>query len=665
MPSLVLCAHHNPVVAERLREAYDRLAPGEIVVESFTNGRELHERAEAAAKENIDIPLIFSGLDLDELDGVALLCGLQKSPDFSGSRKVLLATAEQAESADTLLQCGALHGRLDPDFEDETLQRLNRNLLTDFVVHSAPHLIDDLHPLLDLRLLANGFSKARDNLRQLNKRLKEVERSVIAVDGMSDDRVEEAMIDEFDRLLERPERHRYSAGETMVREGEDPGTIWIILSGRVQLFRTIDGEDVTFHSESAGRIVGLMSLSLQDPIFFSCRAVTPTTSLVLSRAEVSDAIHRSPALSNYLITVILRSMARRNRRSAQLLVKVRQLNQRLSVQRDELTLTLDELRATQECLVDSTKMATLGNLAAGMAHELNNPVAAILHASEHLSKDLESLLASTPDLAVAAAALPAAQKIASRSTRDERRIRDQLVRELDIDSRQATKLVSAGIESRADFEHYASFAAKASKEQVIHQLGHAGQIGTALRNTSNCSHRIAALVRSLKIYARSDEDQFEKIDLNGTLDDVQLILANRLRDVEIVKNYGDLPSIKANSSQLQQVWTNLISNAIQAMGEKGELSLTTSAPRPGWLRVQVEDNGAGIPEEAQAHLFEARFTTRSGRVEFGLGLGLPISQNIIHRHGGEICFVSQPGRTIFTVDLPETPPDITEPNDQP
>ncbi|MFC7336643.1 ATP-binding protein [Haloferula chungangensis] len=661
MPSLVLCAHRDPSVPERLRASFATSVPGMIDVEAFTNGAELANRAGAVLAEKRDLPLIFAGIDLDELDGIELLRQLHHVPPLRDCRKVLLAEADDTGDSDTLLQLGALHGRLDPEFDEEALRRLMKSLLTDYVVHSAPHLLHELHPLLDLRSLASGFSSTRKNYQQLNSKLNEVKRSVIAVDELSDDQIEASMIDEFDKVLGHPDRKHYAPGDVLVNEGDEAGTIWIIIEGRVKLYRTIDGDDVTFHSESAGRIVGLMSLSLQSPVFFSCRAVTPTTALVLGSEQVREAIHQSPSLSNYLITVILRSMARRNRRSAQLLVQVRTLNHRLAEQRDELAETLDELRATQERLVETTKMATLGNLAAGMAHELNNPIGAILHATEHLEQDLERLLGMTPDLAVAAAAIPVAKKIPPRSTRDERRLRDALAKDLKVDPNKAARLVAAGVECRADFQRYRALAGGIGDEQVLRQLDLAGQIGMSLRNCSNCSSRVAALVRSLKIYARSDEDHFEKVELNGTIDDVLLILANRLREIDLEKHYAELPEILASPSQLQQVWTNLISNASQAIGPGGTVKVSTCSPRPGWQRVEVEDNGVGIREEDRERLFEARFTTRKGRVEFGLGLGLPISRNIVLQHGGEIRFESQPGRTVFTVDLPENPPKISQP----
>jgi len=664
MPALVLCAHRDPAVAGRLHDALARVAGDALAFEPFTRFRTLDDRAAEAIAAGEDLALIFTGVELQETNGVELIRRLHDEPPLRAARKVLIAAADEVAEADSLLQLGALHGRLDPDFDDQALEVLLRNLLTDFVVQSAPHLIDELHSLLDLRSLAGAFSSARDNLRRLSERLDQVERSVIAVDKMSDDRIETEMVQEFDHLLDHPERRHYAAGEVMLHEGDEPGTIWILISGKVKLFRTVEGEDLTFHSESAGRIVGLMSLSLQSPIFFSCRAVTEVTALVLSREQIQDAIHRSPVLSNYLITVILRSMARRNRRAVQLLTQVRTLNRRLSEQRDELASTLEELRDTQERLIDSAKMATLGNLAAGMAHELNNPVAAILAAAGYLGRDLEALLATAPRLAVASAVIPEARELPPRSTREERQLRNALVADLGIESTAASRLVAAGVTNGPAFGRLAALDPSLGDAELISQIDRAGQIGSALRNITNCSTRIAALVRSLKAYARSDEAPAETTEINTTLDDVLLILANKLRDVRVAKHYGELPPVTANASQLQQVWTNLITNAVQAMNDRGDLELRTSVPRPGWVRVEVEDHGRGIPPEAAEHLFEARFTTRGGRVEFGLGLGLPISRSIVRRHGGEISFTSEPGRTVFAVDLPRHPPPSSDhPND--
>lgn len=656
MRCLVLCAHPDPAVADRLRAGLADWAAGAIDTVAVTDGHAALERALGANQAKEDLPIVFVGTGLTGMDGPELLRAFHDEPALRATRKVLLAGPEAAALADALLQEGAIHGRLDPVIDPASLHKLTRTLLTDHVVQSAPHLIDSLHHVLDLRSLAGAFAAARENLHRLNARLRDVHRPVLSLDEMSDDKVESAMIEEIDRLLDHPPRMHFGESELLVHEGDDHGSIWVILDGHVRLYRTVDGEDVTFHSETAGRIVGLMSLSLQSPVFFSCRATSPVTALRLSRAQIHDAVRRSPAFSNYLITVIMRSMARRNKRSAQLLVQVRTLNRLLANQRDDLKATLAELRSTQSRLIESEKMATLGNLAAGMAHELNNPVAAILQAAEHLHQDLRGLLESAPELAAAAAALDLGLERQPLSTRDERKIRAELAAGLGTDAAHAQRLVAAGLRSAADYAAIRRNATTTPPASLLDQVESGGEIGTSLRNIGNCSRRIAALVRSLKVYARADQEWSDDTDVNSTLEDVLAILTSKIKHLTLHKEYSVLPPIRCIPSQLQQVWTNLIHNAVQAMDGCGEITLRTTSPRPGVVHVEIEDDGPGIPPDVQQRIYDPRFTTKSGRVEFGLGLGLPICRSIIDRHGGSLTFDSRPGRTVFTVELPVLPP---------
>lgn len=650
----ILCAHRDDALVSRLEETLDEWSGEAFRFERFTSGRDLISRAREIRDDGGDLAMIFCGLEIDGIDGTGTLLAIRSDPRLRGTRRLLLDVIEGNCRADELLQHGALHARVDPDFDPRRLRDLLRTQLTDYVLHAAPHRIDDLHPLLDLQSMGSAFLAAKSNLERLSKRLDEVQTSVIDGTTMTDDKVESTMIEEFDELLDHPGRHTYEPGEILVHEGDEAGRIWVLIDGRVKLSRNLEGQDVTFHSETAGRIVGLMSLSLKNPVFFSCRAVTRTEALVLTREQVRDAVSRSPRLASCLITVILRSMARRNRRAAELLSDVHQLNTRLEKQRDDLESALADLKAAQDRLVESEKMATLGTLAAGMAHELNNPVAAMQNAARYLAEDVPALLGASRKLAPAGAALELARNAAPLSTRDERSLKRDLAKSLNLDL-PTDRLVAAGIRSVEDLRRFEKLDPGLKRGELLRQIEHGGQIGSALRNIENCSDRIAALVRSLKLYARADEDWTEDVDLNATLEDVLVILRSKLRDHEVVKHYADLPRIRCIPSQLQQIWTNLIQNAAQASEEGGCVTITTSIDGKR-VRVEIEDNGRGIPAEAQPHIFSPRFTTRSGRVEFGLGLGLPISKSIVERHGGTISFSSKPGRTVFSVVLPTKPP---------
>ena len=545
------------------------------------------------------------------------------------------------------------------DADDEAaLADTLRDQLTRYVIAHAPDLLVETAGLLDMSMISGALASARENLIRLSGRYEVFEDSVLGSPELADDALEGAMIDEIDRLFDHPPRIVLDPGDIFAREGDDSSGIWIILEGQVELYRVVDGEDLVFHSESAGRIVGLMSLYRQSPVFFSCRARSACTMMHLKRGEIRRAIHESPEFAGHLIGVILRSMARRNRRAAQLLIKNRTLNHQLTERKAELEQTLDDLREAQDRLVESEKMSTLGTIAAGMAHELNNPVAAILRASDHLREDLLHLIGETPGLEAAASALTMAIERAPLSTREEREIRNALAAALDGERALASDLFAAGVRSAGELESLLKKSGSLARKGALERISRGGHIGGSLRNLNTCSRRISKLVRSLKVYARDDQDWQRGIDINQTLEDVVTLLGNHLRGIDLQKDYGTLPPATCMPSQLEQVWTNLIINAIQAMDGKGTLNIHTHfREHDGRIEVAIEDHGPGIPPEVQPRLFHSRFTTRAGRIEFGLGLGLPISKTLVANHGGRISFESNPGCTRFTILLPLQPPE--------
>jgi signal transduction histidine kinase len=165
------------------------------------------------------------------------------------------------------------------------------------------------------------------------------------------------------------------------------------------------------------------------------------------------------------------------------------------------------------------------------------------------------------------------------------------------------------------------------------------------------TRRMAALVNALKRHVQLDQAAVQLVDVAEGLDDTLMILKSKLSNVRVVREYGkDLPRIQAYASELNQVWTNLIDNAIHAMDRKGTLTLRIFADGEG-VGVEVEDNGPGIPEAIRDRIFEPFFTTKGPGG--GMGLGLDMSWNIVvNRHGGSIGVESRPGRTVFRVTLP-------------
>jgi signal transduction histidine kinase len=466
--------------------------------------------------------------------------------------------------------------------------------------------------------------------------------------------LEARMIRELDAFLGHPPRRRLEAGALLFGEDVELDSLWILLDGQVRLFRTIQGQEVVFHSQTVGRIVGLLAFASRNRSFFACRAVTPVTLLEIRFEDLSRALESNPALLGLFSAVLLRSMARRNRRLVELQTEVLSLNQTLAAERDQLARTLRELQQAQALLVESEKMATLGQIAAGVAHELNNPIAAIARASDFLGQDLQRLAGSMPGGDVFREHLARTLAQNPPPPRALGEARPQGAPETG-DETLASRMVEIGLAHKAELEEVARQLAQ-RPEQALETLAGFHQVGAALRNIERCARRITDLVQSLRSYARADEPDPRETDLREGLDDTLNLLAHRLREVEVDRQYGDLPPVSIRGGELNQVWTNLIVNALDAMKNRGRLVVRTEALPSGHVAVHIIDSGPGIPPEHKARIFDLQFTTRQGRVEFGLGLGLAISRNIVTRLGGTLTVESSPGCTDFCVTLPRTPP---------
>ncbi len=455
--------------------------------------------------------------------------------------------------------------------------------------------------------------------------------------------IETRMIEELDAILGHPTRIDRPAGSMLFSVDDPLDSIFILLKGRVSLFREIDGAEVVFHSQTVGRIIGLLALTRHSISFFSCRAVTAVQYLQISFADLDRALQQSTSLQLSFITVLLRSMARRNTRLVELQTEV-------IGQRDALSDALQELQKTQAMLVESEKMATLGQLSAGVAHELNNPIAAIDRAADFVREDLLALAEGHPDGTALRNMLQHAMTHTPASTREQREYRRLLAAELD-DQALADKLVAMGIYQPETYREIAA-GMSGSDEDKLARLHRYHQLGGALRNIDRCADRIAELVKSLRSYARAESTDGGDINVHEGLEDTLRLFSNRLRDVAVTRQYGDIPLIQAHAGELNQVWTNLINNALDAMKDRGALTIATAPEPGGMISVSIIDDGPGIPPEHLEKIFSLRFTTRQGRVEFGLGLGLSISRNIVTRHEGTISVASRPGCTTFKVLLP-------------
>jgi signal transduction histidine kinase len=646
----VLCLETDAACRAELHTALDGQVGSALEVTSYGDAESFGRALEQLAVAGDHLALVIVGDAPPELVGTQFLIDLHGDPWGRSARKVLLTAGTPMDDLGRAMNAHALDGTLRRPWTEAEIKETSHRLITEYFLEHAPESVERIGGIIDTDLLSAAFADSERRLQRTGAQLRALQRSFFTDRDLSDDEVEARMIAEIDHALERPERLEIPAGEVLLTEGQSVDGIWIITEGRVRLTRLIDGEEEVFHSRTAGRIVGLLAVTRGRRAFFTCTAATGVKAIRLSLEQLDEALRTSPALAVHFVTVLLRSMARRNLRSIEMQVAIDRLNRDLAAERDQLALALSRLEQAQIRLVESEKMATLGQLAAGIGHELNNPLAAIERAAEFLATDLTAVAEDQDDAGIRDM-LQAALRRPPLSTREERTRRNELAADLG-DESLARRLTAIGIITPTAAAALTGGLAGDALEARLDVLERYHQIGTSLHNIRASARRVGGLVNSLRAYSRGGAEPEPDIDVRDGIEETLLLLGHRLRDVEVVRDYGDVPRISGYPGRLNQAWTNLIQNAVDAMEERGVLTVRIAATTGERLEVCIEDTGPGIPPEHIDQIFDMHFTTRGGRVEFGLGLGLQITKDVVLQHGGTITVASQPGQTRFTVTLP-------------
>ncbi len=324
-----------------------------------------------------------------------------------------------------------------------------------------------------------------------------------------------------------------------------------------------------------------------------------------------------------------------------------------------------ELQTSQQCLIQSEKMAALGQLIAGVSHEINNPLGAMQASAGNTHQALKAALTGLPELhqRLDQTALAVFFDLIGRAmynqpliaTIENRVLKRKMVANLQQQGVQdalgmADLLMEMGIVENIEF-----LQPLLDCEQGIWAIQLAYNLTGAFMSNQmvlQAVERCTKIVSALKNYARFDiSEKLQLTQVTEGLETTLKIYANQLKyNIQLIRNYQDVPPIWAYPDELIQVWTNLIHNAVQSMAAGGTLTIATRQKGQG-VEVSITDTGPGIPLELQPKIFDAFFTTKSGGE--GNGLGLNICQKIIDKHRGNICVESQAGRTQFSVWLPK------------
>lgn len=441
--------------------------------------------------------------------------------------------------------------------------------------------------------------------------------------------------DDLDQLCESIEEVRLAAEEELFAQGSKGDKAYIIKEGELEILRESDGRKVLLAVRKEGEVIGEMSILHEAPRMASVRARTNSLLFVLSQEHLDDLLNTSPSAARAMLHTIT-----------------------------------TRLQATESMLRQSEKIAQLGTLTAGVAHELNNPAAAVQRGAGQLKPLLEKLQGAVEEISI----LDVDETQNEILNSFDQEIQQQATQLDDLDSltrsdreyemeswletqgvsevwEVAPALVSMGFTPSRLGELLDHFS-KEEFRSVISWFSARFAAYALLEEVEQGAKQISEIVKALKSYAYLDQAPVQMVDVHEGLDNTLVMLRSKLKSgIDVRREYAqDLPRIQAYGSELNQVWTNLVDNAVDAMDGNGELSIKTHSDGT-WVVVEIIDTGEGIPKEIQSKIFDPFFTTKpQGK---GTGLGLDISYKIVvQRHKGDIRVTSRPGETCFEVWLP-------------
>jgi signal transduction histidine kinase len=428
--------------------------------------------------------------------------------------------------------------------------------------------------------------------------------------------------DDLDRLSNGIVELNMEKGDALFDEGDEADKAYVIAEGELEILKESAGRNVRIAVSGPGDVVGEMALLTGEPRNAGAQALTPVRLIAIPRSCLEDVLATSVEANRALFSVFI-----------------------------------SRWREQESRVRQSERMAQIGVLTAGLAHEMNNPAAAVTSGAEGLAVGLENLVGLARQLPPDAALPSPSQAGASLSS----------MQRADAEDSIASILTSLGVEDPwemasglAAVGFVADDLANLSGDHVEGAVSFAGasaSFSSLLDEVAEGSRRLSELVGALKSYSFLDQAPVQQVDVIKGIEDTLLILRSKTRDIDIVTEFApDLPSIVAYGSQLNQVWTNLIDNAADAIHDAdlddGVITIRAYSADESVV-VEVENGGPSIPDDIIDRIFEAFYTTKEpGK---GTGLGLDTAYSIVvTQHRGALTVASADNTTVFTATLPTT-----------